>query len=146
MRPIRRDNSGLAAVGTASINRLDSFFDRVFGDDGGVVSQTWSSAPLAIWQDDDHFFIEAELPGMTDHEVEVTVHNEMLSIRGERKPVEGRQYLHNGRSYGRFERSIALPEAVLADEVRATLTNGVLHIELPKRPEAKPKRIAIKAS
>jgi HSP20 family protein len=125
---------------------LDSFLDRVFGDDGGATSQAWSWAPVAMWQDDDHLFIEAEMPGMSDNEIEVTVHNEMLYIRGERKPEEGRRYLYNGRSYGRFERAVTLPEAVKADEVRATLANGVLHIELPKSPEARPKRIAIKTA
>jgi HSP20 family protein len=146
MLPIHRNNSALASVGTGPNNRLDSFLDRVFGDDGGAMSQAWSWAPVAMWQDDDHLFIEAEMPGMSDNEIEVTVHNEMLYIRGERKPEEGRRYLYNGRSYGRFERAVTLPEAVKADEVRATLANGVLHIELPKSPEARPKRIAIKTA
>jgi len=77
--------------------------------------------------------------------VEVTVHNEMLYIRGERKREEGRQYLYNGRTDGRFERAITLPEPVKTDDVRATLTDGVLQVALPKSPEAKPKRIAIQA-
>jgi HSP20 family protein len=146
MLPILRNNSTLAPVGTGPINRLDSFFDQVFGDGGGVMSQAWSWAPVAMWQDDDHLFVEAEMPGLSDNDIEVTVHNDRLSIRGERKPDEGREYLYNGRSYGRFERTITLPEAVKADDVQATLTDGVLHVALPKSPEAKPKRIAIKAS
>jgi HSP20 family protein len=146
MLPILRNSSVLASVGTGPVNRLDSSFDRVFGDDGGAMSQAWSWAPVAMWQDDDYIFIEAEMPGLSDSEIEVTVHNEMLSIRGERKPEAGRQYLYNGRSYGRFERSITLPEPVRTDDVQATLTNGVLQIALPKSPDAKPKRIAIKAS
>ena len=59
----------------------------------------------------------------------------MLFIRGERKPEEGRRYLYNGRSYGRFERVITLPEAVNADEVQATLNDGVLR----DRPAQKPR-------
>jgi HSP20 family protein len=86
------------------------------------------------------------MPGLSDSDFEVTVHNEMLYIRGERKPEGGRRYLYDGRSYGRFERSISLPEPVKADDVRATLTDGVLHIALPKSPEAKPRRIAVKSS
>jgi len=145
MLPVLRNNASLASFGTAPANRLGAFFDRVMGDDGGAMSQAWSWAPVAMWQDDDNVFIEAEMPGLSGDEVEVTVHNEMLYIRGERKPEEGRQYLYNGRTYGRFERAITLPEPVKTDDVRATLTDGVLQIALPKSPEAKPKRIAIQA-
>jgi HSP20 family protein len=70
----------------------------------------------------------------------------MLFIRGERKPEEGRQYLYNGRVWGQFERVITLPEAVDADNVEAELTDGILRVALPKRPEAKPKTIMLKTS
>ena len=146
MFPAIRSNSGLSPVATGPINRLDSLFDRVFGDDGAFLGQAWSGMPLAMWQDDDHFYVEVELPGVSDGDLDITVHNGMLFIRGERKPEEGRRYLYNGRSYGRFERVITLPEAVNTDEVQATLTNGVLCINLPKSPEAKPKKIELKTS
>ena len=144
MLPILRNNSPLAPL-SGPFNRLESFFDRAFEDDMAT-GRAWSLAPFAMWQDDDHIFVEAEMPGLSDSDLEVTVHNEMLSIRGERKPEGGRRYLYNGRSYGRFERAISLPEPVQADGVCATLTNGVLHIALPKSPEARPKRIAIQSS
>jgi HSP20 family protein len=83
---------------------------------------------------------------MTDQDVNVTVHNGMLFIRGERKPEDGRRYLYNSRSYGRFERVITLPTPINADEVRAGLENGILCITLPKSSEAKPKRVAIQTS
>ena len=75
----------------------------------------------------------------------MTVHNGMLFIRGERRPEEGRRYLYNGRSFGRFERVITLPEAVKTDDVQATLKDGILSITLPKSPEAKPKKITLQA-
>lgn len=96
--------------------------------------------------DDDHVGIEFELPGVVDQDLDITVHNGMLFIRGERKPERGRRYLYNGRSYGRFERVITLPEAVNTDEVRATMTDGVLRIDLPKSPEARPRKIELKTS
>jgi len=145
MLPVIRINPAPASVGFSPINRLDSVFDRVFGDDGALLGQDWSWAPVAMWQDDDSFFVEAEMPGLSEDEVELTVHNDVLTIRGERKREEGRTYLYNGRSYGRFERTITLPEPVNSNEVRATLNNGVLQVALPKSPEAKPKRIAIQA-
>ena len=146
MFPVIRNSSGLAPVAAGPINRLDSLFDRVFGDDGAFLGQAWSGMPVAMWQDDDHFYIEAELPGVSDQDVEITVHNGMLSIRGERKPAEGRRYLYDGRSYGRFERVITLPEAVQADNVQAALKDGILSLTLPKSPEAKPKKITLQSS
>jgi len=146
MLPVLRNNSAMAPVATGPINRLDSFFDRVFGDDGSFLGQVWSGAPLAMWEDDDHIGIEAELPGVAEKDLDITVHNGMLFIRGERKPEEGRRYLYNGRSYGRFERVISLPEAVDTDGVQAALKDGVLSIDLPKSPEAKPKKISLKTS
>ncbi len=145
MFPAIRSNSGLSPVATGPINRLDSLFDRVFGDDGAFLGQAWSGMPLAMWQDDDHFYVEVELPGVSDQDVEITVHHGTLSIRGERKPAEGRRYLYNGRSYGRFERVITLPEAVRCDDVRATLKDGILSLTLPKSPEAKPRKITLQA-
>jgi len=146
MLPVLRNNSTLAPVATGPFNRLDSWFDRFFGDDGGLMSQTWAWPPVAMWEDDDHIYIEAEVPGVAIEDVDVTVHNGMLFIRAERKPEEGRQYLYNGRAFGRFERVITLPEAVKADDVQAALVNGILRVELPKSPEAKPKKITLRTS
>jgi len=146
MTPALRNNSAFAPAATGPINRLDSLFDRVFGDDGGLMTRAWSGAPLAMWEDDDHIWIEAELPGVSQDDVDITVHDGMLTIRGELKPAEGRRYLYNGRSYGRFERAIALPEAVDADGVQATLKDGVLMLDLPKSPAAKPRKIELKKS
>src|SRR3954447_15575742 len=146
MLPVLRNNSVVAPVAAGPINRLDSLFDRVFGDDGGFLGQAWAGAPVAMWEDDDHISIEAELPGVGEKDLDITVHNGMLFIRGERNPEEGRRYLYNGRSYGRFERVITLPEAVNTDGVQATLKDGVLCITLPKSPEAKPKKIELKTS
>ena len=144
MLPVLRNNATFAPVATGPMNRLDSLFDRIFfGDDGAFMGQAWSGAPVAMWQDDDHIYIEAELPGATEKDVDVTVHNGLLFIRGERRPAEGRNYLYNGRLFGRFERVITLPEAVDTDAVQAKLTAGVLQVALPKSPEAKPKKIAV---
>lgn len=149
MLPVLRDtNSPLAAF--EPFNRLDSFFDRVFGTDGGATRQAnwsaWAGLPIAMWEDDDHIYVEAELPGVTDKDVEITVHNGMLYVRGERKPAADRRYLYNGRSYGRFERVIALPETVNPDAVEAKLANGLLHVACAKSPEAKPRRITLQST
>ena len=125
---------------------VDTLFDRFFGGDGGALSPAWGGLPVAMWEDDDHIYIEAELPGATEKDVDVTVHNGLLFIRGERRPAEGRNYLYNGRLFGRFERVITLPEAVDTDHVRARLADGLLCIELTKTPESKPKKVAVQAT
>jgi HSP20 family protein len=83
---------------------------------------------------------------MTEQDVEVTIHKGVLSIRGERKVEEGRRYLYNGRTWGRFERAITLPEEVNTAEVQAELSQGVLRVALPKSPETKPRKITLRSS
>jgi HSP20 family protein len=126
---------------------VDTLFDRFFGGDGGSLAPAWAGGvPVAMWEDDDRIHIEAELPGVADTDVDVTVHNGLLFIRAERRPAEGRNYLYNGRAYGRFERVITLPEAVDTEDVQARLADGLLSIELTKSPEAKPKKITVQTS
>jgi len=144
MLPVLWNNSAMAPVAAGPINRLETLFDRVFGDDGAFLGREGSWVPVAMWEDDDHVYVEAELPGLTDKDVEVTFHNGMLFIRGERSRQEGRQYLYNGRTFGRFERVVTLPEAVDTDGAQAALTDGILSISLPKSPESRPKRIALR--
>lgn len=143
MVPVLRNGHPFSPAASHPFNRLDSLFDRVFGDEGRPATQTWAGPPLAMWEDDDHIRIEAELPGVSEQDVEIVVQDGMLLIRAERKPVEGRRYLYNGRAWGRFERSIMLPEAIDAAAVRATLNDGILSLDLPKSPEAKPRKIAV---
>jgi len=144
MFPVLR-NDALAPFTAAPINRLDNLFDRVFGNDGGVTDQAWSGAPMAMWEDDEFLCVEAELPGVLEQDVDITVHNGTLSIRAERRPEEGRRYLYDSRTYGRFERVITLPEAVQTDNVEAMLKDGVLSIRLPRSPEAKPRKITLRS-
>ena len=82
---------------------------------------------------------------MAEKDVEITVHEGVLNIRAERRPEEGRTYLYNGRSFGRFERSIVLPRQSIR-KCGSALTNGVLQIHLPKHPAARPRKITLKTS
>jgi HSP20 family protein len=125
---------------------VDTLFDRFFGGDGGALTQAWSALPFTIWEDEDHFYVEADLPGVAEPDVNVTVHNGLLYVQGERKAEEGRNYLFNTRSFGRFERVVSLPASVATDDVKARLTNGVLRVELTKSLESKPKKITVQAS
>jgi len=133
---------------TAPINRLEGLFDRFFDDAvfGFGARAAGAVVPISLWHDEDHVYVEADVPGMTEQDVEVTVHKGVLCIRGERKPEEGRPYLYDGRTWGRFERAITLPDEVDAGAVQAELSQGVLRLTMPKSPETKPRKITLKTS
>ena len=97
------------------------------------------------------YCIKAEMPGLSEKDVEVTVSDGRLTIRGEKKEErqeEKENYYLSERSYGSFQRSFQLPDTVDKDKIEATSKNGVLTIRLPKTEQAiqQEKRIAIKAA
>jgi HSP20 family protein len=147
MLPAIRNNVAMTPWATP-INRLEGLFDRLFDDSvfGFNFQTAEPGVPVSLLQDEDHLYVEADLPGMADEDVEVTVHRGVLFIRGERKPEQGRQYLYNGRTSGRFERAITLPDEVDTEAVQAELNQGVLRVAMPKRPETKPRKITLKSS
>lgn len=145
MLPAIRSNVAMTPW-TGRANRLEGLFDRLFDDRFFAVRPEGQALPISVWHDDDHIYVEADLPGLSDQDVEVTVHKGVLYIRGERKGEDGRNYLYNGRTWGRFERSISLPEQVNAEAVQAELSQGVLRVTLPKSPETKPRKIELRTS
>jgi HSP20 family protein len=90
--------------------------------------------------------VEAELPGVADKDVEITVQNGILTVRANRRAKEGQTYLYNGRAFGQVEKSVVLPEAIDSEKVEATLQGGVLVVTLPKHAEARPRKITLKTS
>ena len=111
MIPTLRSSHPFSSLG--NLNRLDSLFDRLLsGDgDGQRTGFVWKPLPLSLWQDDKTIFLEAELPGVLEKDVEITVHEGVLTIKAERQEAEGREYLHKGRSFGRFEQAITSARA-----------------------------------
>jgi HSP20 family protein len=100
-----------------------------------------------VWEDAQHLYAEAELPGVSKDDLELVVLDGKLHIIATRQPPsEERRYWHNERKYGRFERVLYLPEAIDAETINAELRDGVLTVTLSKKPEAQPKRIAVKTS
>jgi HSP20 family protein len=145
MMPAIRNNSAIVPVGGAPINRLSSVFDRLFEDyltPPGAA--TWARLPLSMWEDENHLYIEMDAPGLTDKDVDVSVENGQLAIRGERKS-ERKEGGYDTRSYGRFEQIVSLPANVETDNVEARLINGVLSLTFPKSEASKPRKIALKA-
>lgn len=103
--------------------------------------------PIIVSKNEDNVFVRAEIPGIRIGDLDVQVVDDVLTIRGERKPVvtaEKLTYLRRERNYGTFARSIMLPEKVDVEKVTASYKNGVLTVRLPKAAAAKPKQVIIK--
>lgn len=146
MLPAMRNGSGFRPIPESPIERFGALLDGAFDVEDRLPLRAWTGLPISAWQDEDHVHIEVEVPGVAEQDLDLSIHKDMLTIRGERKPEEGRSFLFDSRSYGRFEQTIRLTDPVDADAARASLANGVLSIDLPKRPDAKPKTISLRAS
>jgi len=109
---------------------------------------TWSPA-LDVYQDKDHLFVKCELPGMKKEDIQISLHENTLSISGERKherAVKEGDAFRSERFFGRFHRSVTLPVAAQADNVKAQYKEGILTVTLAKAEEAKPKQIEVQVS
>lgn len=125
---------------------LDRFFDSPVsrGDYPGTFAPS-----VEVREDKDAYNVSVEVPGVDRKDVEVTLHDGVLTISGERKQeteVKEDEYFRTERFYGRFQRQISLPQPVNAEAVKAGYKDGVLTITLPKSAEAKPKQINIATS
>ena len=117
-----------------------------FRDFGFSTGATWVP-PVDVFQTGDHeLVLKAELPDMTREDIDVTVENFVLTIKGEKKlatDVKEEHFHHIERRYGAFSRSFSLPRTVDASKVAADYKNGVLTVRLPLREEAKPRQIKV---
>ncbi|MGH2349735.1 MAG: Hsp20/alpha crystallin family protein [bacterium] len=111
------------------------------------------AATLAVWQpavevfDTDHdVVVRAELPGIDPKDVEITVTEGVLTIKGQAKQLheeKGQNYFRRELRYGAFSRSLALPGGVQGDQAKATYRNGILEVRVPKSEKAKPKSVKV---
>lgn len=132
--------------------RMDRLFDELMGrrlrrsGDENAIRGTWSPA-VNILEKQDAIHIQADLPGLKAEDVEVTVDNGMLTIRGERRfeeTSEGETYHRVERAYGIFERTFSLPNSVDTGKIEAKFANGEMDVILPKREESKPRSVKVK--
>jgi len=130
---------------------IDQIFGELFGRTPFSIAATqaiWS--PLVdIHENKDGFQLVAELPGVKQENIQVSVKGDTLTLSGERKreaEVKDDQRHRIERSYGRFERTILLHPVVDANRVKASYRDGVLEIQLPKKEEAKPKEIKVEVA
>ena len=128
-------------------DRVNRAFSDAYGrgDDGLTTPGTWVP-PVDVFQNgDQEVVLKAELPDMTREDIDITVENDTLTIKGEKKlPADaGEQFHRVERRYGAFSRSFSLPQTVDTSKVAADYRNGVLTIRLPLREEAKPRQIKV---
>lgn len=99
---------------------------------------------MSLWEDDEHVFVEFDLPGARLGDIELLIEDGSLRFHVDRKShhVEGKQW-YDERRYGRFERSVALPDTVDPEAIEATLGDGVLRVTLGRKAEAQPRKVTI---
>lgn len=102
---------------------------------------------LDVFEEKDELVVKADLPGMNKDEIEVTVTENVVTIKGEKKKeeeVKEKDYYRRERSYGSLVRSVELPCEVKSDQIKANFKDGVLEVRMPKTEEAKKKSVSIK--
>ena len=128
---------------------LESELDRLFNGLSGREEETWTtwSPAVDLREDETAYHLEADLPGVAQKDVTLSIENNIISLKGERKREEKgaeKGYRYIERTQGSFERAFRLPEGVDAEKVTASYEHGVLHVTIPKPEQAKPKQIEVK--
>ena len=126
---------------------MNALFQESFIRPGGAPAPNGpATLPLDIFETENEFVVRASLPGVKPDDVQVTVHGDTLTIRGESRAEEVKpgEYWHlRERRLGSFQRSVALATPISADQARADHENGVLTLTLPKAEQAKPRQIKV---
>ncbi len=147
MLPVMRRSSGLGR-GWDPFEAMQRELDRITNGDWaeGMVTAAY---PVDIHEDENHLFIEAELPGFKKEEIDLTLENGVLTITAQRSEEHEKdrdkrtRHLHE-RRFARVQRAFTLPTTVDESKVDAKLDDGVLKITLNKREEVKPRKITVK--
>ncbi|MBP8257598.1 MAG: Hsp20/alpha crystallin family protein [Opitutaceae bacterium] len=118
---------------------LDSEIDRLFSSTLGGMTQAFGTAfPVDLYEDKDNAYVRADLPGVSRDAIEVDMVDQTLTIKASRKRGEG-----ENAETTTFSRAISVPENVQASNVSAAYENGVLTVTMPKKEEAKPRKISV---
>src|SRR4051812_22383704 len=135
---------------SARQSEITRLFTPVFdapagGGNSGAVLRRWVPA-MDLVESGDHFVLRADLPGMSEQDIQIELEDGTLTVSGERKAEheEREEGFHRvERSFGAFSRSLTLPKGIDADAVAASFDRGVLEVRIPKPEQRKPRRISI---
>jgi HSP20 family protein len=139
----------LSSLQTEMNRVFNTFFDAPAGGDGGNGGQAarrWVP-PMDLVETGDHFVLRADLPGLSEEDIQIEVEDNVLTVSGERKAEHEEQqegFYRVERAFGLFRRSLTLPEGVDPDAVQAQFDKGVLEVRIPKPEERKPRRVSIR--
>ena len=140
--------------GMTNLRRLNNILDEAFNtwpfqaQEGGSLTSSWLPA-CDVFEDKDAVKIVAEIPGVAAEDVKISLENNLLTLRGEKKQQaeEKNERVHRyERSYGTFERSFTLPATVDASNINASYEHGVLAVTLPKAEKARPRQIEVQVA
>ena len=129
------------------LDDFDSIFGGVFAPVGTALRG--AKPPVDVLEKNDAYLVEVELPGLGEKDVELTLNGRILTIASKKEPKEtaaDARYLVRERAASQWKRSFELPENIDAEHVVATFKNGLLAVELPKKPEARERSIEIKVA
>ncbi len=127
---------------------LDKFigdFDHEAQTSEELSTENWAPK-VDVYQTDDSYVLNAELPGLSKEEISIDVNDNTLTLKGEKKfeeKVEKENYIRVERSYGTFTRSFVLSDNANTEGIKANYKDGVLEVTIPKKEEAKPKEIKV---
>jgi len=128
---------------------VDNLFDERFFTPYRLFSLGQSEmTPIDVYQTEKEMVIKASLPGVKPEEVDISITDNILTIKGETKAeekIERKNYLYQEHQYGTFCRSVALPKGLKTNKAEANFEDGILTLTIPKAEEIKPKQIKVKA-
>jgi len=132
----------------ALLNRFQRHLDRALSESADSANVSWLPR-VDIHEEDQRFVVTADLPGVEGKDIEITADEGVLTLKGERRSetkASKNGYERVERAAGTFLRRFTLPESADAEAIKATHTNGVLEVTIPKRPQAQPRRISVQAA
>ncbi len=138
----------MALVRSDSFRELDRLMQQLWGVNNTGSRRTSMSMPMDAWRKGDTFLVQLDLPGIKVDSIELTVEDNVLTIRAERPapaPSEGVETLIAERPYGTFTRQMFLGDNLDTERIEASYEGGVLSVSIPVAPHAKARRIEVKA-
>lgn len=127
------------------MNNLSSEMNRWI-DELSTDAQTAGDAPVSIWENETHYFLEFDFPGVIADDVDIKIVENVLQVSANRPLKDDVTFLRQERRFGSVERKFSMPERVDENQIEAELNGGVLKISVAKAPEAQVKTIEIKSS
>lgn len=130
-------------------DEINKLFDFDYGDEANGLFDRRVSPAIDVVEQSDEFVVTCDLPGVDEKDLDISIANNVLTIKGEKKdPVDAdKQKVYRRETWaGTFQRTLSLPDTIDAEKIEAEIHDGILTVTLPKREEIKPRQISVKVS